>query len=56
MVVRFLRSTISLRPPRSWHAFLQLVRSSATPASLCSRGNAWFGSVDCQKRLSFEPT
>src|SRR5258708_32364821 len=30
MVVRFLRSTMSLRPPRSWHAFLQLVRSSAT--------------------------
>jgi hypothetical protein len=30
MVVRFLRSTTSLRPPRSWHAFLQLVRSSAT--------------------------
>ena len=29
-VVRFLRSTISLRPPRSWQAFLQLVRSSPT--------------------------
>src|SRR5258708_36950402 len=34
MVVRFLRSTMSLRPPRSRHAFLQLVRSSATQAPM----------------------